>query len=1035
MSLYSIMRPLSLALLYLLGARGIVTAQLPPVTGTNVSTSPFFIRSWEVAQGLPSSTVSAITQTHDGYLWLGTDAGLARFDGVNCRVFGLADGLKNLQVSALLEDRMGTLWIGTAGGGLGKMTAGKIQMFTLKDGLAGDSISSLLENTNGDIWIGTHTGLSYWHDGRLETPGIKLGKEQIERPFIFDLAKDRRGDIWVATLHAGLLRWRAGEFSVADGEVVNPANEGSITNNPRCLLVDKQGRVWAGTREKTLLCFENGQFTRYGTEEGFPEVILNRLMQTPDGVIWAGSLDEGLFYFQNGKFNVVRKAEGLPDDAVLSLFTDKDNDQLLWIGTQSGGLSRLSPKKMSVYHVMNGTSECVLRSLAQTTNGDLWVGTFGQGAFRWHGTEFERIDRLQQTANGAYADISTWLVEALLGAQDGTLWWGAGPHLYQTQGGRIISQRNGGWLQGDRIWCFCEAKGGGLWVGTYNGQLRLVKKTTTTPVAGLSGKPITALVQQPDGVLWIGSLGDGLLRLENGRISAFTIKDGLGSDLIRALSLDPDGTLWIGSEGGGLTRLSHGKFSTFTTKQGLSNDTVLQILSDDDGSLWLGGNQGICRISKRVINDVAGGQATALHPLLLDTIDGMPTKECVGSFGAALKTADGKLCFATTKGIVVIDPRRQFSHFTTPTVLLEAVLMDGLPLAASGRTNQDGLPVYIAPPGNHVFDFHYTGLNYAAPERVQFKYQLAGSDPAVVEAGDERFVRYNILPPGTYRFHVTASSGNGPLNVTGAGLSLEVLPHLWQSNWFHVLGGLLLLVLVALSVRKIERRRYRARLRRLEQERAMEQERARIARDLHDELGSSLTSIAMLSDLEQLTTQGADRLGKLEKRVRKISVSSVNTVRSLDEIVWAVNPRNDSLRSLLSYLTQFTREQFEDQELQCRFQIPDDLPELPLPPDVRHNLFLTVREALTNVQKYARASELQLAARVADSQIEITVRDNGVGFDPASPAGPEHDGLGNMRQRLKNLGGQLAIESQSGQGTTVTLTVPVPRHKPKSSHP
>jgi ligand-binding sensor domain-containing protein len=161
------MRPLSLALLYLLGARGIVTAQLPPVTGTNVSTSPFFIRSWEVAQGLPSSTVSAITQTHDGYLWLGTDAGLARFDGVNCRVFGLADGLKNLQVSALLEDRMGTLWIGTAGGGLGKMTAGKIQMFTLKDGLAGDSISSLLENTNGDIWIGTHTGLSYWHDGRL----------------------------------------------------------------------------------------------------------------------------------------------------------------------------------------------------------------------------------------------------------------------------------------------------------------------------------------------------------------------------------------------------------------------------------------------------------------------------------------------------------------------------------------------------------------------------------------------------------------------------------------------------------------------------------------------------------------------------------------------------------------------------------------------------------------------------------------------------------------------------------------------------
>jgi ligand-binding sensor domain-containing protein/signal transduction histidine kinase len=996
--------PLLAAFLFLLGAGNTFPTSAQEIADPSVL--PFFIRSWEAGQGLPSSAVTAVTQTRDGYLWVGTDAGLARFDGVKSRVFGLAEGLKNLQISTLLEDKSGALWIGTAGGGLGRLVDGKIQTFTIKDGLAGDSISSLLENTNGDIWVGTHTGLSVWHNGKFEAPDKKTGAF-----FIFDLAKDHHGNIWVATLYNGLLRFRDGQFSVADGE-----SGMIITNNPRCLLVDSQDRVWAGLRERKVLRYADGNITLYGTNEGFPEVILNRLAQTADGTIWAGSADEGLFYFQNGQFNGLRKKDGLPDDAILSLYADKE--RLLWIGTQSGGLGRLGPKKLSAYHVMDGTSEAVVRSLAKTTNGDLWVGAFGQGVYNWQGTQF---DHIQIGPVNPYS--SHLLVETLLGAGDGTLWTGAAAHLYQTRDGKLIYHADERPFAGDRIWCLSEAQGGGIWIGTFNGQLRLLKDKKNTAVKGLDGKPITTLVQQGDGTLWIGSLGDGLLQLKDGKITSFTTKDGLGSDLIRTLSLDADGTLWIGMDGGGLTRYANGKFDTFTTKQGLVSDTVLQILSDDDGSLWLGCNQGICRVSKRVISDVADGRAHALHPLVLGVTDGMPSEECVGSFGAALKTDDGLLRFSTTKGIVVIDPRKQLTHIGLPTVAVEEVLMDGRPLTASSRDTQTGVPVFEATPGRHNFEIHYTGLSFNAPERVQFKYQLEGWDEDWVEAGGERIARYNV-PPGNYHFRVIACNSNGLWNEIGAGIILDVPPNLWQSFWFRLLAGLILLALVALIVRRVERRRYRTRLKRLEQEQAMDKERSRIARDLHDELGSSLTYISMsVNDLEPAA--GSDE--QFKKQRGKISTFAVRTARSLDEIVWAINPHNDSLRNLLSYLTQFTREQFESSDVKCRFQIPTDLPELPLPPELRHNIFLTVKEALNNVQKYAKPTEVCLAAKTIGSQVEISVQDDGIGFDlNSAPAKQERNGLTNMRQRVETVGGKFNIETAPGKGTTIRLLIPTP---------
>ena len=972
--------------------------------GAGSAPPEFFIRSWQGQQGLPNNTVTAVTQSRDGYLWLGTDEGLARFDGVHCQQFGLADGLKNLQISALLEDRQGALWIGTAGGGVGRLAQGMIHTYTVKDGLAGDSISSFVEATNGEVWVGTHTGLSRWWKGKFEPLAKELGPM-----LVFDLAKDRQGDIWVATLHNGLLRFHGDTYSVADHET------GTITNNPRCVLVDSQNRVWAGMRERKLLCYENGAWKNYGTNEGFPEVVTYRLAETEEGMIWAGSWNEGLYYLQNGRFQALQKKDGLSDDAILSLYAGRE--QFLWVGTQSGGLNRVGPKKLSVYHPMEGSSEGQLRSLAQTTNGEMWAGTYGQGVYRWEGDQFEPFMETRLRAH--------LLVEAMLSTSDGSLWWGAGPALYQRRDGKLLSYfGDTPWLSGDRVWSLCEDRDGGIWVGTYNGKLGLLKKGKFTPVKGLSGKPVTSLARSADGTLWIGSLGGGLARWQNGALTRFTTKEGLQSDLIRTLLLEADGTLWIGTDGGGLNRYAHGQLAAFTTKQGLLDDIVLQILEDNDGSLWLGCNRGICRVSKRVLNDVAAGKTASVHPLNFGISEGMASEECVGSFGAAIKTQARQLCFATAKGIVVIDPRQQTHLATLPTVLLEGVFVDNqllnIPASAEALT---------IPAGKHNYEFHYTGIGFDAPEKILFRCQLAGLDAGWTEWSDLRVARYSYLPPGNYRFRVQASNLNGQWDERGAEVAFAVLPYFWQTLWFEVLLAFVSVGLLAGSIRLVERRRYRARLKRIEQEQAMERERVRIARDLHDELGSSLTFISMsITDIGQSKESSAE---SLKAKVDKISHFAVRTARALDEIVWAVNPRNDSLRSLMEYLTQLARELFENTEVHCRFQIADDLPSLPLPPEMRHNLYLVVKEALNNSLKYARPTEIALSARTRGHQIEICFQDNGVGFDlAAARARTGRHGLENMRQRIESLGGRFDLETKPGGGTLIRLTIDA-----QASHP
>jgi signal transduction histidine kinase len=324
-------------------------------------------------------------------------------------------------------------------------------------------------------------------------------------------------------------------------------------------------------------------------------------------------------------------------------------------------------------------------------------------------------------------------------------------------------------------------------------------------------------------------------------------------------------------------------------------------------------------------------------------------------------------------------------------------------------------------PGNHRIEFRYTGLSFAAPERIRFRYRLEGSDPDWVEAGTRRTAFYTYIPPGDYEFRVLACNADGVWSEAGAGIALTVLPHVWQSWWFLGLASLALLGTVAGAVRLVERRKHQQRLRQIEQERALERERARIAQDLHDDLGSSLARISLLSSLAKDDKEHPEQV---LAHVTKIAQSADETVRALEEIVWAVRPGSDSLQSLVEYIAHFSNELFEGNGTRCRLDLPHDLPPLAMPPEIRHNVFLVVKEALTNVLKHAEAREVRVQAKAAGTQLEISVQDNGRGFDAAapSPSASTRDGLVNMRQRAAAIGGQLIVHSGPG-GTTIRLVV------------
>ncbi len=972
----------------------------------------FVCRAWGTEAGLPQNTVNAIVQTRDGYLWLGTQGGLARFDGVRFTVFGLTHGLPSVQVRALCEDAEGDLWIGT-GGGLCRMRNGHFERFTPDDGLAGINVAAVARGNRGEVWVGTADGLSLWQQGKFIQPQALAAWG---RPPIRSLLRDRSGAIWIGS--------NQGFFEFKDNrlvEVLNPLDGQSVTS-AYCLLEDGAGNIWVGIGNGRILCRRNGAWIIYDESAGVPYAYTTSLAQGEDGTIWAGSLDAGLHYFRNGRFRPIPQGSGLSGEAIRSLFADHEGN--LWVGMRTSGLNRVVRRRLTVVGPAQGLTNDFVRSVTESADGTLWVATIGGGIYRGTPNHFEAIPT--KIGNVTYP-----FMETVLAARDGSVWWGGAPgSLFQWNAGQLVTSLTGEknrWLRNSAVTALLEARDGALWIGTMRGTVLKYKDGVGTSTTNRVARgAVSSLVQEPDGTLWVGSVAGGLCRLGADGGMPISVTNGLLSIHVAALHLDKENALWIGTGGGGLNRWKNSSMIGFTTRQGLSDDTISQILEDDNGNLWLGCNRGIFRVRKSELNELAEGKRTFVHPRGFGINDGMPAEECSsGSCPAGLKTKSDQLCFSTVRGLVLINPGQIPLEEPPPRVVMEEVLANGQPRALSLRSTSAGddtNPSFALtlPPGLGEFEFHYTGLSFAAPQQIRFRFRLDSLDQDWSEAGTRRAAYFHRLPPGEFVFRVSACNADGVWGED-ATLALTVLPYFWETRWFPLLTGLILLAVTMGVVSLVVRGRYKRRLAGLEMQHAVERERLRISQDMHDDIGGILTRVSIMSDVGESATNGNETTRVQFERIGKQVRSAV---QSLDEIVWATNPKNDDLRRFADYVGRFADEFFENTSVRCWQEIPTDLREHPLRADLRHDIFLAVKEAVNNVLKHSEATEVWLRLAVKDRIVNLTIDDNGRGFRPQDAAA-SGSGLSNMQARLAECGGRAEIVSAPLQGTKIRFTFPL----------
>jgi signal transduction histidine kinase/ligand-binding sensor domain-containing protein len=967
--------------------------------------SGFLVTNWRNEDGLPHSIINAVIQTQDGYLWIGTYVGLVRFDGVRfvhytpSNMPELGDG----RVANLFKGRAGTLWIALESGRLLAWQDGAVRVHPTDGAALLAPVATMLEDAAGTIWLQTFSG----QFGRLTTDGVELLANTGDAAWRSSrtLMIDAHQQLWANT-SGGLKIWRDGKFETPG------AFEPELLGGMDAVAPARDGTIWAFRNRQLWRLSDRGVLAKIEV----PDDVVNavNLLEGADGRVWLTALNGGVFCREtSGQWREVSRQSF--SGANRTLYEDQEGN--VWRGSFGGGLARIRPRLFTVHEMPDSHNDQYARSASADAAGNVWAILNGQA--------LAQIPAGQLVPHPVLAQNSPQGIRAVFVDRRNNLWVGSYGEaaLYELRDGAFRAPVKSN-LGAEFVSAFFEDPDANVWVG-YTGGAGVGVMPGGDPdkwrvIAGMPYPDVRAIARAADGSMWFGTHYGGVCRLKDGRWTRFTTHDGLPSDYVRCLFAEPDGTIWLGTLHG-LCRWREGKFVAITSAHGLWNDSLSHLAEDARGNFWLSSFGGIFRVNRQMLNDFADGKRDSIQCVGYGRADGMPSVECPGTCQpAGTTTPDGRLWIPTVTGLVSVAPNDIVENKLPPPVWIEEVGIDGDVTVINPTTSS-----VTVPPGKRRFDFRFTALSLTAPERVLFRYKLTGLDDSWSPAQPQRMVAYNYIPPGKYTFAVVASNNDGIWNESGHSLRLVVQPFFWQTWWFKIgVGGGLALALV-LGVRQVERLRARIKLERLEQEHAIEHERSRIAKDIHDDLGANLTQIVLLSK----RAEGANRSQQeVEHWLQKIPATARQTIRSLDEIVWAVNPQHDSLESLANYISQFALEHLALAGIRCHLDVPTVLPEIRLGAEVRHNCVLTVREALQNVVAHAAATEVTVALQVTEALLKITVTDNGRGFDLAQTK--RGNGLANMRRRIEDLGGHFEINSQPGHGSMVQLTL---RMNPPSS--
>jgi len=967
----------------------------------------YSIRVWQAEDGLPQNSITAVTQTHDGYVWIGTYGGLARFDGDRFRIFDAVNTpeLHDSRIVSLFEDRAGNLWIGHDSGTITRYHNGRFDHFRDPKTEGSEKLVGFQADASGNVWALRQKGTLESLDGHVvlspgkvitqsglvhitQTPetiwtrvdgavyqlehdklvGVDFGQVQYSE-YIFGIGGARDGGLWVVR-DLRLRKWRNGKWVEDLG--VCPWDQSSIS----AIIELKSGDVAVGTMEHGLYILRRyGSPVHFDQSTGLPQNWVRCLYEDAEGNLWVGAGTAGMAMVRPSAVSMLNAPDQWQGRTVLSIAQGPSNS--LWIGTEGAGLYSLRGGRWTRFGDEEGIKNQFVWAVAEGPNEEMWAGTWGGGVFRQEGDHFTPVSDIPVEHSPVFALSFTPKRDAL--------WVGTNPGLiYRDE-------------KGTR-WMFHDAKD--------------------------QPRGVCAVVADADGAMWCAMSDAGLGFYKNGNLTLYTKADGLSSNAVQSLLIERDGTLWIGTTDGGLNRFRNGRFAAVGVEQGLPSNAICYIADDGLGYFWMSTHHGIVRVAKTELNRCADGLAANIATQVFDQNDGLPTIEFSGGMSAAgCQTNDGRIYFASSRGVVSVEPREVRVNPVPPPVAIEGMHVDGknVDLVASTRK-----PLA---PDNQRIEFKYTALSFSAPDRVLFKYRLEGLDHDWVDAGSRRVASYSHLAAGQYKFRVIACNDGGLWNQNGSEYEFSVRAHFWEAPWFISFAAISVLSIVAIGARAETRRRMRRHLEEVERERSIDRERSRIAQDIHDDIGATLTRITMLSqsaavDAHASVTQSA--------ALENIHMTARELTRSLDEIVWAVDPKHDTLDSLVNYMGKFAQDFLSAVGVRCRLDLPMQLPAWPLVAQTRHHLFLAFKEALNNAVKHAGATEVKISLTLGTDSFTVTVKDNGKGFTLNGEAASRPDrissgqGLANLQRRLATIGGRCEITAMDGQGTSVAFIVGVP---------
>lgn len=947
---------------------------------------------WTIDDGLPQNSVNDIRQTRDGYLWLTTNGGLVRYDGVRFKVFdsGNTKGLKGTRFQKLFEDRDGVLWITTESNGLVKYKAGVFSTYTTAEGLP----NNLITETRRQEPDGT---IEFLADGNFivkmnDEKVVSVISDYLEKPrprwFLdsngLNILKDEKVENIIPTdgsRPAELME----VFQKYFGYVVSDKNKskklldmkrstkfdyavGSFVTDA---VTDRRGDRWFNSEGAGLFRVSRGRIYNYTTESGLPSDEISKIYEDREGNIWAGT-SRGLVRITEKVISAYSKTDGLANDNTYPIF--QDSKDTIWIGTWAG-LTKFENGVFTDVGTEYNLKGDLLRSFYEDREGNFWVGTFGGDGDSGGVRKFSGGKFVSDFKNEIPFDTE---INAIFQDRAGAMWFGTNKGLYKFENGVFTNFRKKDGLAGEIVFVIHEDRRGSLWFGTES----------------------------------------GLTELKDGAFRTFDEKDGLSGYIMRSIYEDADGILWFGTYDGGLNRYKDGKFTSYTTGNGLFNNGVFQILEDRRGEFWISSNLGIYRVNRRELNDFADGVINHITSVSYGKPDGMLDVECNGGGQpAGIKAKDGKFWFPTQKGVVVFNPDDIKIINTPPPVKIEDVLVDNVSTAFDEEIK--------IPSDKENFQISYTGLSFILPEQIRFRYKLEGLNDHWTEAGTRRTAYFSYLPPGEYNFVVTAANRDGVWNPNAVNLKIIIEPAVYQTWWFRLLAVLIAVgIIFALYQRRVNALRQANETQKEFSKRLIESqetERKRIAAELHDSLSQNLVVIKNRVLLAKRTIEDRE---KTTEQLEEISSATEEAIDEVTEISYNLRPYQLDKLGLTKAVESMLKKISTASGIKFKVDIDkiDDF----FPPDLEINFYRIVQECANNIVKHSEADEAEIKITRLNPKLRLMIRDNGRGFQPDRIETSRQSGgfgLIGLAERTRILGGKYQVQSSPNEGTTVTLEI------------